>query len=123
MIYLEFDDGHNDPIVCSYEDREDAIRRILGERPVKPRSHRDDGKFFRFGQEVTAEEALLLEQTDWDLELRDLEKVLCPEDDPRYDFDAVVEGYIYRRISAEYLESRSAHDLELAAKMRRGGKL
>lgn len=122
MIYLEYDDGHNNPIIYDYADREDAIRCILGERPTQARSLRADGKFFYVGKEETAAESLLRDQTEWDQEMAELETLLCDEDDDRAEWSASIHCDEYRRVDAKEMERRAEHAKMTAVAMRKGIK-
>jgi len=69
-IYLEYDDRHNEPIIHDYDSVEEAVRRVVGERPtIDEKSVVDGGPLYRDRHGKTAAEWLAVDVAEYERKL------------------------------------------------------
>ena len=131
MIYLEHDDGHNDPSIDSYESVEEAVRCIVGEPPKRDRKRNkykdgwvipsDEPYYVDDGIE-TADQRFQRDMRWHEEELAELMTLLVPEDHPDAQWSAMVNCDEYRRVDAREMEHRAEKAKMQSVAMRKGIK-
>lgn len=124
MIYLEYDDGHNSPIIYDYPSRDECIRRVIGKRPSL-----EGGRPFSLGPYradnlawgcTSVEEMLARDQKEWDDDLATLDSLICDPNEDRAEWEASIHCDTYRRVNAKEMERRARKAAAAAKAMKKG---
>ncbi len=118
MIYLEHDDGHNEPITHSYEDEERALLSVVGPPPDPDEvvfGHRsfsgpDDPRFVR-------------RLADWTARRDEAREALFGDPDYGGSCGSYCDCDTWTVVDAEEMHRRAGRTLEIAEAMERGEEL
>jgi hypothetical protein len=118
-VYIEHDDGHNEPMIRSYESFDEAVRLIIGVRPTMEGGSRIGP--YKDGHNLykTKEAWLARDQESYDIDLKQLNDLFDEESD-NYGGEAYIHCDRWTRVDADDIEARGKGYLADAEKMRKG---